>query len=129
MITKNNFLKILGNSVLIGDGAMGTVLQGLGIFTSPALFISKDKNSFKILPDVHLSYLKSGSDIIQASTFGANPVKLESEGLLKEVLSLLINKSGLVKIPKPCKTVPMAPSPINILSPKIFKKLFLVTIK
>jgi len=88
MITKNNFLKILGNNVLIGDGAMGTVLQGLGIFTSPALFISKDKNSFKILPDIHLSYLKSGSNIIQASTFGANPVKLESEGLLAEIKNI-----------------------------------------
>jgi 5-methyltetrahydrofolate--homocysteine methyltransferase len=88
MITKNNFLKILGNVILIGDGAMGTVLQGLGIFTSPDLFISKDKNSFKILPDVHLSYLKSGSNIIQASTFGANPVKLESAGLLPEIKNI-----------------------------------------
>jgi len=88
MVTKNNFLKILGDNILIGDGAMGTVLQGLGIFTSPDLFISKDKTSFKILPDVHLSYLKSGSDIIQASTFGANPVKLESEGLLKEIKNI-----------------------------------------
>ncbi len=84
MVTKNNFLKILGNNILIGDGAMGTVLQGLGIFTSPELFISKDKNSFKILPDIHLSYLKNGSNIIQASTFGANPVKLETAGLLSE---------------------------------------------
>lgn len=88
MVTKNNFLKILGNTILIGDGAMGTVLQGLGIFASPDLFISKDENSFKILPDVHLSYLKSGSNIIQASTFGANPVKLETEGLLPEIKNI-----------------------------------------
>ncbi|MEI7615935.1 MAG: homocysteine S-methyltransferase family protein [Actinomycetota bacterium] len=88
MVTKNNFLKILGDNILIGDGAMGTVLQGLGIFTSPDLFISKDESSFKILPEVHLSYLKSGSNIIQASTFGANPIKLESEGLLKEIKNI-----------------------------------------
>jgi 5-methyltetrahydrofolate--homocysteine methyltransferase len=88
MVTKNNFLKILGDNVLIGDGAMGTVLQGLGIFASPDLFISKDESSFKILPDIHLSYLKSGSNIIQASTFGANPIKLETEGLLKEIKNI-----------------------------------------
>jgi 5-methyltetrahydrofolate--homocysteine methyltransferase len=88
MITKNNFLNILGNTILIGDGAMGTVLQGLGIFTSPDLFISKDANAVEILSDIHLSYLKSGSDIIQASTFGANPVKLEAEGLLPEIKNI-----------------------------------------
>jgi len=88
MITKNDFLKILGNNILIGDGAMGTVLQGLGITTSPDLFVGRDKNSFKILPQVHLSYLKSGSNIIQASTFGANPIKLETEGLKSEIKNI-----------------------------------------
>lgn len=88
MITKNDFLKILGNSIFIGDGAMGTVLQGLGISTSPELFISKDKNSFKILSEIHLNYLKSGSNIIQTSTFGANPIKLETSGLKSEIKNI-----------------------------------------
>ncbi|MCL6088061.1 MAG: homocysteine S-methyltransferase family protein [Actinobacteria bacterium] len=88
MITKNDFLKILGNNILIGDGAMGTVLQGLGISASPEVFISKDKNSFKILPEIHLDYLKSGSNIIQASTFGANPVKLDTNRLKSEIKNI-----------------------------------------
>ncbi|MHB1347679.1 MAG: homocysteine S-methyltransferase family protein, partial [Candidatus Humimicrobiaceae bacterium] len=67
---------------------MGTVLQGLGIFTSPELFISSNENSFKILPDVHLRYLESGSNIIQASTFGANPIKLKTAGLLPEIKNI-----------------------------------------
>ena len=88
MVTKNNFLKILGNNILIGDGAIGTVLQGLGISTSPELFISSDENFLKIISDIHLDYLKSGSNIIQASTFGANPVKLETAGLLPEIKNI-----------------------------------------
>jgi len=81
MTTKNDFLKILGNDILIGDGAMGSVLQDLGVSASPEFFIANDKNSMKVISEIHLNYLKSGSNIIQTGTFGANPVKLESGGL------------------------------------------------
>jgi len=81
MITKSDFIKILGNGILIGDGAMGTVLQGLGIYSSPEYFIANDKNAEKIISQIHFDYLKSGSNIIQTSTFGANLAKLESGGL------------------------------------------------
>ncbi|MCE5329835.1 homocysteine S-methyltransferase family protein [bacterium] len=94
MINKNDFLKTLGNNILIGDGAMGTVLQGLGISTSPDLFISKDANSLKLLSEVHLNYLKNGSNIIQANTFGANPIKLETAGLKSEIKN--INEKAVI---------------------------------
>ncbi|MDD5658558.1 MAG: homocysteine S-methyltransferase family protein [Actinomycetota bacterium] len=94
MINKNDFLKILGNNILIGDGAMGTVLQESGISTSPDLFLSRNKNSLKVLSEIHLSYLKSGSNIIQTSTFGANPIKLEAAGLKPEIKN--INEKAVI---------------------------------
>ena len=64
---------------LMFDGGMGTELQARGLKTgeTPELlnFTAPD-----IIKAVHLDYLKAGSDIVSANTFGANRYKLEGCG-------------------------------------------------
>lgn len=64
---------------LMFDGGMGTELQARGLKTgeTPELlnFTAPD-----IIKAIHLDYLKAGSDIVTANTFGANRYKLEGCG-------------------------------------------------
>ena len=78
-ILENNisFLDALDQRILIGDGAMGTMLQSMGIAESPD-HLNIDEQKIEKVIEVHLGYLNAGSDIIQTNTFGANPVKLKS---------------------------------------------------
>ncbi len=90
---KEDFLGLAGKKILISDGAMGTSLQAMGI-TENSDSLNIKKNDLDKIIDIHLSYLKAGSDIIQTNTFGSNPAKLEAYGLLKEFKE--INKNAVL---------------------------------
>lgn len=69
--------KLLYRERLYFDGGMGTLLQARGLragekperwnITHP-----------EIITEIHLEYLKAGSNIISSNTFGANPLKTEN---------------------------------------------------
>jgi len=87
---KQDFLSAVENKILICDGAMGTSLQNLG-FTENPDSLNLNKESIKSVIDVHLSFLRAGSDIIQTNTFGSNPVKLKSYGLISDIEKINTN--------------------------------------
>ncbi len=76
----DRFRKALSEGVLVFDGAMGTMLQKLGmkpggcpdelVLTEPEMILK-----------VHRAYREAGADIITTNTFGANAVKLREYGL------------------------------------------------
>ena len=78
------FLDAMRERVLLGDGAMGTMLQEGGlpdgacpeeaVLSRPALVVG-----------VHERYLEAGAEVIETNTFGANCRKLADYGLAKEV--------------------------------------------
>ncbi len=59
------------------DGAMGTMLQALGMpnGANPAVFCTERKD---IVRKVHTSYIEAGADIILTATFGGTKYKLPS---------------------------------------------------
>lgn len=63
--------------IVILDGAMGTMLQAMGMpaGVSPDLFCMKNPD---ILQKIHNAYIDAGSSLITSCTFGANPFKLKS---------------------------------------------------
>ncbi|MBQ4224875.1 MAG: homocysteine S-methyltransferase family protein [Oscillospiraceae bacterium] len=75
-----DFKKLLDeNEFVILDGAMGTMLQGMGMKPGeiPELYnIEKPEWTEKI----HRSYIDAGSMIVYANTFGASRVKLAASG-------------------------------------------------
>lgn len=85
-----NFRDELQKRILIGDGAMGTLLYSNGI-----------DNCYEELnithPDrietIHSAYLEAGADILQSNTYGANYYKLKRYGLEEEVST--INRKGI----------------------------------
>ncbi|OEH91655.1 bifunctional homocysteine S-methyltransferase/methylenetetrahydrofolate reductase [Bacillus solimangrovi] len=78
-------LERLKDEILIGDGAMGTLLYSYGVdFCFEELNTSQPER----IEQIHLAYLKAGSDVIQTNTYGANYIKLARYGLEDQVKKL-----------------------------------------
>ncbi|HEY3877159.1 MAG TPA: bifunctional homocysteine S-methyltransferase/methylenetetrahydrofolate reductase [Trebonia sp.] len=78
--------------VLVGDGAMGTMLHAAGAALDrslPELNLSDPG----LVATIHDSYLIAGADIIQANTFGANRLWLADHGFPDKVAE--INRAGV----------------------------------
>ena len=71
------FSNLLKDDVLIFDGAMGTMLQGMGLKFGENPEILNIKEREKII-EVHKKYIEAGANVITTNTFGANSLKLKN---------------------------------------------------
>src|SRR5579872_3722688 len=80
-----DFSKRLENSVLVADGAMGSVLfEAIGAQRCfEELNITQPEAVFR----VHQAYIQAGAHIIETNTFGANRAKLAPLGLAEQVVA------------------------------------------
>jgi methionine synthase I (cobalamin-dependent)/5,10-methylenetetrahydrofolate reductase len=74
----------LDAGVLLGDGAMGTMLYEAGHELDTCLDALNLTHPATVAL-VHRSYLNAGADIIETNTFGANRYRLELHGLADKV--------------------------------------------
>jgi 5-methyltetrahydrofolate--homocysteine methyltransferase len=65
---------------VLGDGAMGTMLQVRGLKLGAAPDLLNLENP-RLVGDIHAAYIKSGAEYIETNTFGANRLKLSQHGL------------------------------------------------
>jgi len=72
----------LKKRILIGDGAMGTLLYSYGI---DRCFEELNVSQAEEVKHVHEAYINAGADVIQTNTYGANQIKLDRYGLKHEV--------------------------------------------
>lgn len=70
---------LLGHRIIVFDGAMGTALQeaGLGYSEQADIWNITHADAVK---DVHLSFLRAGSDVLTTNTFGASANVLKGSG-------------------------------------------------
>ena len=81
------FAQKLEKRVLVGDGAMGTMLYSKGVAFSRC-FDELCLTMPQLVKEVHVAYVKTGADVIQTNTFGANRPRLqkfEVEGRVREI--------------------------------------------
>ena len=98
--TRINELKsALAQRLLVMDGAMGTAIQNKDL--GPEDFGGEEYEGCNeyliitrpyVIEDIHRSYLRAGSDIIETNTFGATPVVLAEYDLAHEARR--INREG-----------------------------------
>ncbi|MGH9356423.1 MAG: bifunctional homocysteine S-methyltransferase/methylenetetrahydrofolate reductase [Terriglobia bacterium] len=74
------FLERLEKRVVLADGAMGTTLYSKGVSFSRCLD-ELNLSQPQLVKDVHLGYVKAGSELVETNTFGANRARLEKYGL------------------------------------------------
>jgi homocysteine S-methyltransferase len=86
------FDEACGRRILIGDGAMGTMLHAAGNTLDRAL-PELNLSDPSLVATIHESYLSSGADLIQTNTFGANRLWLGDQGYADKVTD--INRAGV----------------------------------
>jgi methionine synthase / methylenetetrahydrofolate reductase(NADPH) len=91
---QSRFLQLLEASdlPLLGDGAMGTVLNAQGVGFDQC-FDALNLTNPGLVAGIHRAYLEVGSQVIQTNTFGANRFKLSEHGLEDKVAE--INQAGV----------------------------------
>ena len=94
---KNFLSRIKNGEILIGHGAMGTILMEKGLKAGECPE-NLNVNNPSLLEEVAQLYIQAGSDIIDTNTFGASPLKLSAYGLEKE--TDLINKNAVLAVKK-----------------------------
>lgn len=87
MHTRTDLLDRLRESVLLCDGAMGTMLYARGVFINRC-FDELNLSSPALVEEIHREYLRAGADIIETNTFGANRYKLVRHGLEDKVAEI-----------------------------------------
>ncbi|OHB55717.1 MAG: bifunctional homocysteine S-methyltransferase/methylenetetrahydrofolate reductase [Planctomycetes bacterium GWF2_50_10] len=76
--------KLLSQRVIIGDGAMGTMLYSQGVFVN-SCFDELNLSNPVLIKKIHQQYVEAGADFIETNTFGANECKLARFGLADKV--------------------------------------------
>jgi 5-methyltetrahydrofolate--homocysteine methyltransferase len=75
-----DILDLLKSRPVLGDGAMGTMLQLKGLVTGDCPEAWNLDHS-EIVEGIHREYREAGCDFVTSNTFGANPIKLARSGL------------------------------------------------
>ncbi len=88
---------LLARKVVLMDGAMGTLLQERGL--KPGELPERWNLSHREdIIDIHLSYLRAGSDIISANTFGANRLKYALDELEAIIAAAIRNARDAITV-------------------------------
>jgi methionine synthase / methylenetetrahydrofolate reductase(NADPH) len=87
----SRFLDQLRAGLMLGDGAVGTLLYQRGE-PLEACYDALNLHKTWIVQQIHHDYLQAGARLIETNTFGANRMKLERFGLQDQVH--VINREG-----------------------------------
>jgi len=87
------FLDLLSERIIIGDGAIGTMLYGKGVGLD-ANFEHLNLVRPSLVSELHREYLAAGARMIETNTFGANRTRLAPIGLEKKTAEL--NRQGAI---------------------------------
>src|SRR2546423_13929074 len=79
MTGQPRFTDVLGQRLLVCDGAMGTMLHAAGCALDRAL-PEVNLSDPKLVAAIHESYISAGADVIQTNPFGANRLWLAGHG-------------------------------------------------
>lgn len=89
-----NLRELFDTRVLIGDGAVGTLLGERGVgFGHP--YARANLSHPSMVTDIHDEYLRAGADVIETNTFAANRFKLETHDLEDRVREVNTEGAGL----------------------------------
>ncbi len=95
-MAKQSLTDRLQHGILIGDGAMGTMLYQYGAFLNTC-FDELNLTRSGLISKIHSAYIDAGCDFIETNTFGANTFKLAQFGLADKVETINETAVALAK--------------------------------
>jgi len=90
------FLQRLADEVIIGDGAMGTLLYSRGI-PLETNFEYLNLVRPEMVRQVHDDYVHAGAQLLESNTFGASSVRLAAVGLEKKTRAINVAGARLAR--------------------------------
>jgi len=75
------------NTIIVFDGAMGTMLYGKGVFINQC-YDELNLRAPEMVEQIHRQYVDAGADVIETNSFGASRPKLTQYGLEAQVREL-----------------------------------------
>lgn len=72
---KQHILTVLGERVVVADGAMGSLLFDRGV-DGASCYDALNLTDTVLVQSIHQAYVAAGAEVIETNTFGANRVKL-----------------------------------------------------
>ncbi len=91
-----SILDRLEKEILIGDGAIGTLLYSRGVPLN-VCYDELNVSRSDLVSQVHQDYIQAGADIIETNTYGANRFKLAKFGLEKRLAEINWQGARLAK--------------------------------
>jgi homocysteine S-methyltransferase len=95
-MNKAHIKNLLSQRIIIGDGAMGTMLYQHGVFLNTC-FDELNLTRPELVGRIHTEYIQAGCDFIETNTFGANVFKLRRFGLVEQVEQINAAAVGIAK--------------------------------
>ncbi|MDH4129720.1 MAG: homocysteine S-methyltransferase family protein, partial [Spirochaetota bacterium] len=92
----SKLLTVLESQVLLGDGAIGTLLYNKGIFINRC-FDEVNLSAPKLVKEIHADYKAAGANFLTTNTFGANYYRLKTHGLEDKIKEINIQGVHLAK--------------------------------
>src|SRR3954463_4841539 len=74
-------------SLVLFDGAMGTMLYNKGVFINQC-YDELNVRAPDLVRDIHRAYVDAGAEVLETNSFGANRLKLTQYGLETQVKEL-----------------------------------------
>jgi homocysteine S-methyltransferase len=90
------FLELLHERVLVGDGAIGTMLHAGGAGMESGFERLNLTDPDRVL-ELHRDYITAGARVIETNTFGANRARLAPLGMEQMVRELNLRGAGLAR--------------------------------
>ena len=86
-MNKDILTRLQSDSVIVADGAMGTMLQAAGLppGASPEGWLLDNPDAVR---DVHRAYVEAGANLILTCTFGGTRARLERSGLAERLAEI-----------------------------------------
>jgi len=98
-----HILDVLGERVLLCDGAMGSRVQAANLEVEKDFWGHENctdiltRSRPDLIREIHAGYFKAGSDMVITNTFGASPVTLGEFGLEADAYQLNVESAGLAR--------------------------------
>ncbi len=92
----SRLVELLQQGILIGDGAMGTMLYQQGAFLNTC-FEELNLTRPEMVKKIHSQYVEAGADFIETNTYGANTFKLARFGLADRLEQVIVAATQIAR--------------------------------